>query len=272
MTKPVIKWAGGKTQLLQEIKKRMPTYFNTYYEPFFGGGALFFDINPKKAVINDFNQELINLYKEIKNNPLDLIEELKQHQINHTEEYYNVVRSDFNIRINDPGSLSIKDAGELVYLNKMGFNGLYRVNLNGFYNVPSGHKKRCVLFQEQNIYEASEALKKAKIICGDFELSCKKAKKGDFVFFDSPYYDTFDTYQRGGFTTEDHKRLAKLFKKLSKKGVYCLLTNSNTDFIKELYQDFNIDVVKVKRMINCDGKNRTGEEVIITNYRGDELC
>lgn len=271
MAKPVVKWAGGKTQLLEVIKKKMPKQYNTYYEPFVGGGALFFDIKPTKAIINDFNVELINMYNQIKFDPEALIEELNKHQINHCEDYYLKIREDFNKRINKPEELGLLDAAELIYLNKMGFNGLYRVNLNGLYNVPSGHKKNCVIYQKENIFEVSRLLKNTKILCEDFETACKAAKKGDFIFFDSPYFDTFDTYQKGGFTKEDHIRLFKLFKELSKKEIYCLLTNSNTEFIKELYKEFNIEVVPVKRMINRDGSKRIGEEVIISNYEED-LC
>ena len=266
MAKPVIKWAGGKTQLLKEIKARMPKEYNHYYEIFFGGGALYFDIMPKKATINDCNLELINMYNQIKTNLNELMSKLNEFQDEHSEEHYLKIRDDFNMRINNPEELGLLDAAELIYLNKMGYNGLYRVNSNGLYNVPSGHKKKCVIYQKDNLKEVSEILKHTKIYSRDFEEIGNKAKKGDFVFIDSPYFDTFDTYQKGGFLKEDHERLCKLYKKLSKRGVYCLLTNSNTDFIKELYKDFNIDIVQVKRMINCNGKKRTGEEVIITNY------
>lgn len=264
--KPVIKWAGGKTQLLPAIKNKIPKQYNTYFEPFFGGGALFFSIKPKKSVINDFNCELINLYNMVKEYPYELINELDKHQFNHSESYYLKIREDFNQRINNPALLGIIDAGELIYLNKMGFNGLYRVNSNGLYNVPSGHKRKCIIYDKENILEASKLLQTANILCADFEEACKSVTKGDFIFFDSPYYNTFDTYQKGGFSDGDHQRLALLFKELTRKGAYCLLTNSNTNFIKDLYREYNIDIINVKRMINCDGSKRTGEEVIITNY------
>ena len=134
------------------------------------------------------------------------------------------------------------------------------------YNVPSAHRKSINIYDNDNIAAMSEVLQKTKIMCGDFAKACEDTKKGDFVFFDSPYYDTFDTYQAGGFSEADHVRLFELFKDLSDKGVYCMMTNSNCEFIKDLYKDFDINVVDVKRMINRDGKNRVGKEVIVTNY------
>ena len=148
----------------------------------------------------------------------------------------------------------------------MCYNGLFRVNSKGLFNVPSSRKKNCILYDEKNIYDVSKALSKATILSGDFEKACCRARRGDFVFFDSPYFDTFDCYQKDGFSIEEHKRLANLFKKLSERGVYCMLTNSDTDFIRQLYSEYTINSVDVKRMINCDGKNRTGKELIITNY------
>lgn len=274
MITPVVKWAGGKRQLLPEIKKRMPKSIGTYYEPFFGGGALFFDIQPQKAVINDFNPQLINVYNQIQSSPTDVIDKLQSLQGVYNaltddksqSDYYFTQRDKFNELISN-NVFSIESAALFIFLNKAGFNGLYRVNSSGKFNVPSAHRKKINAYDENNINNASTLLKKTKINQGDFEKVCKTAKKGDFVFFDSPYYDTFDTYQAGGFSEDDHRRLAKLFKKLSDKGVYCILTNSETDFIKELYSDYNIEVVNVKRMINCDGNKRTGTEIIVTNYK-----
>lgn len=143
---------------------------------------------------------------------------------------------------------------------------MYRVNSKGFFNVPPAHRKSLNIYSQDNIKDVSKLLKKCTIVHGDFEAACKDAKKGDFVFFDSPYYNTFDAYQTGGFSKNEHKRLAKLFKKLTDKSVFCLLTNSNTDFIKTLYKDYTIEKISVKRMINSNGNNRTGIEVIVTNF------
>lgn len=263
--KPIIKWAGGKRQLLEEIKKNIPISYGTYFEPFVGGGAVYFELQPQKAVINDLNEQLINLYNVVASNKEELIKELDILSAEHSETNYYKIRDAYNECLNK-NELSIKSASYFIYLNKTGFNGLYRVNRDGLFNVPSAHKKKANLYDLENINQVSNLLKKTKIKQGDFEKAVKYAKKGDFVFFDSPYYSTFDTYQPNGFSEEQHIRLANLFHKLTEKGVYCMLTNSNEDFIKELYKDMNIKVVPVKRMINCDASRRTGEEVIITNY------
>ncbi len=267
---PVVKWAGGKRQLLPHIEPMIPD-FNTYYEPFFGGGAVFCSVEPKKAVINDFNAQLVTMYKQIKKSPSSVCDELLDIQTKYNElrtmdekdALYYDLREEYNFRISEKR----KDVAPLlIFLNKAGFNGLYRVNASGRYNVPPAHRKQINAYDEENIISLSKALKKARVLCGDFEKACKDAEKGDFVFFDSPYYDTFDTYQAGGFSEADHVRLRDLFKALNKKGVLCMLTNNDCDRIKQLYKGFNIRPVDVKRMINCDGSNRTGKEVIITNY------
>ena len=274
MAVPVIKWAGGKRQLLPEINKRLPKSYGKYYEPFFGGGALFFDLSPKKAVINDFNSQLINMYTQIKNVPDEVIQHLSKLQTAYNtyssdEErtaYYFEKRTAFNQFIT-ANTYTSESAALFIFLNKAGYNGLYRVNSDGLFNVPCAHRKILKAFESDNIYEVSKLLKDCIIKNGDFEKACKNVKAGDFVFFDSPYYDTFDTYQAGGFSEEDHIRLANLFAKLSDIGAYCILTNNDCDFIKGLYKSYNIDVVSVKRMISCDGSNRTGQEVIITNFK-----
>lgn len=243
----------------------MPSEINTYYEPFFGGGAVFFAYKPKKAVINDFNPQLMNLYIQARDNLAELKNEMIELQSNHSEDNYYLVRNQYNECLMRK-ELSVKSAAKLVYLNKTGFNGLYRLNSKGLYNVPSAKKKKANLFDEENIKEVSNLLKSVSILSGDFEEACKKAREGDFVFFDSPYYNTFDTYQAGGFSEDDHKRLATLFKNLTEKGVKCMLTNSNEDFIKGLYKNYNIEVVNVKRLINSDATKRNGQEIIVTNY------
>ena len=269
---PILKWAGGKRQLLPVITPMMPKQFHTYYEPFLGAGALFCDIQPSQAVINDVNKQLMNMYMQIKDKPTEvcsIISEIETKYNSKTtkeekDEYYYEVRGEFNEVIDQEGTpLS---AALLIFLNKAGFNGMYRVNASGKYNIPSGHKKTVHAYDWENIDGWSKLLKNTNIMCCDFEESCSMAKEKDFVFLDSPYYNTFDTYQAGGFDIKDHERLAELYKKLSNKGIYCMLTNSNTDFIKNLYKDFHIKVVDVKRMINRNADGRTGKEVIITNY------
>lgn len=277
--KPVIKWAGGKRQLIPQITEMMPVEFNRYYEPFFGGGALFCELAPTSATINDFNKQLVGMYKQIKTDPNGVCAALFDLQNQYNEKktmeekdaLYYEFRQSFNDYLKNDDDIKYSlPAALLIFLNKAGFNGLYRVNASGMYNVPPAHRKKVNTYDRDNIIALSKLLKKAKIMCGDFEKACKDAKCGDFVFFDSPYYDTFDTYQAGGFSEADHIRLFDLFKRLSDNGVYCMMTNNDCDFIKNLYKDFNIKVVDVKRMINCDGKNRTGREIIVTSYNPKE--
>lgn len=271
---PVIKWAGGKRQLLTEIKEMMPEHFNTYYEPFLGGGAVFFDTGPGKAVINDSNPQLIGMYKELRDNAETVAGYLDGFQNKYNDMpddrmkcdlYYNL-RDEFNVRKRNSMGYDARTAALLIFLNKAGFNGLYRVNSKGQFNVPPAHRKILSLYDRKNLSEVSSLLKNADIKCRDFEPVLKEADTGDFVFIDSPYYDTFDRYQAGGFSENDHKRLAEIFKSLADKGVMCMETNSDTDFIKELYKGFRIRTVQVRRSINRNGTGRKGCEVIITSY------
>ena len=179
--------------------------------------------------------------------------------------HYGYLRRLFNVKIQNQHH-DAQMAALLIFLNKAGFNGLYRVNKSGEYNVPSAHKKTICSFTHDNLLSVSSALQNATILCGDFEAAMQTASLGDFVFFDSPYYNTFDTYQSNGFSEADHRRLANLFQALTDKGVNCMLTNSNDDFILSLYKDFYIRTVQVKRLVNCDASKRIGEEIIVTNY------
>ena len=271
--KPLVKWVGGKRQLLGEIRKNMPEKYGTYFEPFFGGGAVFFDLMPKSAVINDYNTQLMNLYQQIQTDADELQEimSLWTKEYNELEAveakdaYFYSKREEYNQCIKN-NEFSVKSAALFVFLNKASFNGVYRLNKSGLYNVPCAHRMTLNMPSDEDIKAAADALKSAVILHGDFENACAAVQAGDFVFFDSPYYDTFDTYQAGGFSDEDHLRLFRLFQRLDKLGAYCMLTNSNCDYIKNLYKDYNISVVDVKRMVNRDSSNRVGQEVIITNY------
>ncbi|KEZ23282.1 DNA adenine methylase [Ureaplasma diversum] len=267
---PFIKWVGGKKQLIDEIEKRLPLEFNNYYEPFVGGGAVLFSLTPKKAFINDINEVLINAYKVIKNNPYQLIEALeKLDSIDCTKEVYYQLRNKFNNKILAK-EFDVENASLFIFLNKKCFNGLYRVNSKGLFNVPYNNKVKCNSYQKDNILNISKYLQNVEITNLDFEESLKNAQKGDLIFLDSPYAPlnptSFESYTKEGFDLDNHVRLANLFKELDKKGCYLMLTNHNTDLIRELYSDYQIDVVDVKRNINSKGDKRTGEEVIITNY------
>ena len=273
---PFVKWAGGKRQLLSEIKKRLPADFNNYYEPFIGGGALLLELGHTPSIISDNNHVLIDAYKTIRDFPNELKKQLNDIQEEHNsiddkdrnKEFYYSKRKEFNdIYSNED---LIRKTTLFIYLNKACFNGLYRVNQKGFFNVPSNQKNRINLYDDNNINEISSFLKHVKIYNQDFEKTVETAQKGDLVFFDSPYAplnpQSFDSYTKEGFSVEEHIRLSELYKSLSEKGVYCILTNHNTEFIRELYKDFNIEEVEVKRLINRNAKNRVGKEIIITNY------
>lgn len=270
---PFVKWAGGKRQLIPQIRERMPEKYNDYYEPFVGGGAVIFDLLPANALINDINIALINTYRTICNEPDAFLKEVNRLDNDMWEDgkkYYYSIREHYNDKLMR-SEYDVELAALFVFINKHCFNGLYRVNGKGLFNVPYNNSRR-VSIDEEAIMAASEYLKGVTIIDGDFEQACKNAKKGDFVFIDSPYAPlnptSFESYTKEGFDIESHKRLAKLYNELTARGCYCMLTNHNTELINELYgnKDYKIDVVSVKRMINSDSSNRVGEEVIICNY------
>ena len=270
--KPIIKWVGGKTQLLPQIKERLPEKFNTYYEPFCGGAAVLLDINPTKAVLNDINPELINMYQMIKDQVEDVILCLQcldnEHEVSSDPAaYYYKVRNDFNWNL---GMKRPPQAARFIYLNKHCFNGLYRVNKKGEFNVPFNGKLSGWSADPDHLRELSSRLQSVHISCGDYVDAVKDAGKEDFVFFDSPYAPitptSFTDYTKEGFDYEDHVTLAALFKVLSNRGCYCMLTNHDTPLIRELYKDYKIETVDVRRSINRNGNDRTGTEVIITNY------
>lgn len=268
---PIVKWAGGKRQLLDKILEKLPEEYNCYYEPFIGGAAVLFGLQPDKAVINDINGELINLYNTIKKQPLQFISILNElDSVNCDKEYYYKQRENYNNKILNKEK-DVELAALFVWLNKHCFNGLYRVNKKGLFNVPYNNKDGSTKSAEEtNILQIAEYLQNVKILEGDFETSVAAADKGDLIFIDSPYAPinatSFEDYTKEGFAEEDHRRLAELFKKLDNKGCYCMLTNHDVPLIRELYDGYNIEVVEVKRLINRNANNRKGTEVIITNY------
>ena len=270
---PFVKWAGGKRQLIPQIRERMPAQFNNYYEPFVGGGAVIFELLPENAVINDINRALINAYQMICKHPQEFLQEINRLDAEMWEdgkEYYYSLREHYNDKLMKD-EFDVELAAMFVFINKHCFNGLYRVNGKGLFNVPYNNSRRSSV-DEESIKEISEFLKRVTIISGDFEAACEGAGAGDFVFIDSPYAPlnptSFESYTKEGFDIESHRRLANLFDELTARGCYCMLTNHNTELINELYgnKGYTIDVVSVKRMINSDASNRVGEEVIICNY------
>lgn len=272
---PFVKWAGGKTQILDVIEKHLPEKFNRYFEPFVGGGALLFKIQPKAFSINDSNAELMAAYNCFQNESLfnGLKEELIKHEKNHSEEYYYKIRKQDQNKLFEALPI-VKHAARMIYLNKACFNGLYRVNAKGYFNVPSGKKSKVVCFDRDNFEQLRKFFSKKKevITNTDFETAVKNAKQNDFVYFDPPFdtweeKESFTSYDKNKFGKEEQKRLAKVFKELSNKGVYVMLSNHNTKFVQELYKDFHLNVIPAKRMINSKGDGRgVVEEVLITNY------
>lgn len=270
---PVLKWAGGKTQLLEQLISKMPIKYNRYFEPFIGGGALWLSIAPEHAFINDTNEQLINLYTQLKIAPNDVINTINKLDRNVCDsEYYYHVRNEYNEKIS-AHSLDAECAGMMIWINKHCFNGLYRVNGKGLFNVPYNNKSNIKSFDENNIYAIANYLQNSdtSITCMDFEEICSNVKSGDFVYFDSPYVPVSNTsdftdYTKDGFSEKDHRRLAALFNELDKRGALIMLSNNNVPFVHELYSGYNISEISVKRMINSNAAKRTGEEVIITNY------
>ena len=270
---PFVKWAGGKRQLLMQIRDRMPEKYNKYYEPFVGGGAVLFELLPKKAVINDINRALVNAYKQICDCPkvfIDAVNQLDTEMWEDGKEYYYYLREHYNDKLMRE-EFDVELAALFVFINKHCFNGLYRVNGKGLFNVPYNNSRKQSI-DENSIWAISEYLKKVTIMEGDFQSACENANVGDFVFIDSPYAPlnptSFESYTKEGFDVESHKRLAELYDELTERGCYCMLTNHNTELINELYgnKGYRIDVLSVKRLINADASKRVGEEVIICNY------
>ena len=267
--RPFVKWAGGKTQLLNNLTELAPSEFNNYYEPFLGGGAFFFKLHSlgkiKKSFLNDINQELVNAYKTIKEKPQELINELS------SGKYANEEKTFYKIREENPKS-NIERAARFIYLNKTAFNGLYRVNAQGKFNVPFGKYSNPKIPDAENILASSTALQTDEITCLDFEDAVEKAGKNDFVYFDPPYQpisktSKFTNYTAKGFGEGDQARLFRIFKRLAKKGCFVMLSNSYSEIIKELYGEFNATIVLASRAINCKAEGRGKiKELLITNY------
>ena len=269
--KPVLKWAGGKRQLLPALLKNIPDNFNTYYEPFIGGAALLISLYSlnriNSAVISDTNTDLYNLYKTIRENPQQLIDELDNLGFRNTKEDYYKAREVFNSSSNPVERTAI-----LIYLNRHGYNGLYRVNSSNKFNVPFGKYTNPRMPSPENIMALSGLLQSCTVMNSDFEIAVKNASKGDFVYFDPPYMPLsktsyFTGYTHSGFNESDQERLSETFRVLSRKGVYVMESNSSTEFIKELYRDFSLVEVDARRNINSVGTKRDAvKELIITNY------
>ena len=261
--KPILKWAGGKTQMLGDLLPKVPKSYGRYIEPFFGGGAMFFALQPENAIIADSNPELINMYRQVATNVDEVICYLKKYE-NTSEMFYAVREQDWMCLP------KAEAAARTIFLNRTCFNGLYRVNKQGKFNVPYGKYVNPKICDEEGLKAASEALKKAEILCGDYLLVLEHyAQAGDFVFLDPPYlpiseYADFKRYTKEQFYEEDHVELAKMIMRLQERGCHVVLTNSNHPLVHELYAPFTIDVIQTKRHISCNGSTRKGEDVIVT--------
>lgn len=268
-TYPIVKWVGGKRQLMFELIKNMPKSYNRYFEPFIGGGALFFELQPEQAYISDMNEELINLYSVVRDNVYELIKDLSKHEV--SKEYFleirNIDRTEQYTELSD-----VERASRFIYLNRTCFNGMYRVNSQGQFNVPFGHYKNPRIIDENNLLNCSELLKKTEIKCADFSEILTKVKKGDLVYFDPPYVplnetSSFTSYTKDGFDINMQFKLRDVCDELDNKGVKFILSNSDTKLVNELYVNYEIKKVFASRQINAnaDGRGKI-TEVLVRNY------
>lgn len=274
--KPFIKWVGGKTQLLNPLNELISINdIDTYVEPFVGGGALLFSLlnsyDIKNVIINDININLINLYKDIKNNPLKLIDGLRilqdeYYSLNeeNVNEYFLQKRQEFNDKIDDKSAL-------FIFLNKTCFNGLYRVNSKGFFNVPCGYYKTPKICDADVIMADSQALQKTTILCGDYSQVLDYVGRKTLVYLDPPYKpitktSSFTSYDKSHFDDAEQVKLRDFCVDVDKRGGKFILSNSNNSYFDELYKDFTIDYVQANRMVNCDGDKRGKiKELLIHN-------
>lgn len=272
--RPFLKWAGGKSQLADALLERKPVCFNTYHEPFVGSGAIFFRLyrenQVQHAILSDINAELIDTYLAIRDHVTEVIGILSEFP--HREEFY------YEIRRKDPWDLSLPErAARMIYLNKTGYNGLYRVNQQGQFNVPFGRYKSPKYVDRENLLAVSQALQNVEILCASFDIVIDRAKPGDWVYFDPPYVPVsqtanFTSYHANGFGLQDQERLRDICITLSQNNVYTMVSNSDTAIVRSLYRPpyFATDEVLANRAINCNGARRGKiTELVITNYPAD---
>lgn len=260
-TKPFLKWVGGKRSILSELISRLPKEYNSYHEPFIGGGALFFAVKPKDAYLSDINFHLVITYKAVRDNVEGVIANLKTHAKNHSPEYYEKARKKLFKETDET-----KIASWLIYLNKTCFNGLYRVNKLGFFNVPIGDYDNPQILDEDTLRNDSQVLQGVQIKQHSF--SQIKPKKKAFYYLDPPYHKTYDGYNGSGFGDDEHRALATFCRLIDSTGGYFMLSNSDTPFVRELYKGYTIEIVSASRMVSCKANQRGKEnELIIRNYR-----
>lgn len=268
-TYPIVKWIGGKRQLMFELLKNMPQCYNRYFEPFIGGGALFFELQPENAYISDMNEELINLYSVVRDSVDELIEDLNKHEV--SKEYFLKIRN-LDRTVEYSKLSNVERASRFIYLNRTCFNGMYRVNSKGEFNVPFGNYKNPRIIDENNLLNCSELLKNTEIKCADFSEILNKVQKGDFVYFDPPYVplnetSNFTSYTKDGFDIDMQFKLRDVCNELDSMGVKFMLSNSDTKLVNELYTNYEIKKVFASRQINAnaDGRGKI-TEVLVKNY------
>lgn len=266
---PFLKWAGGKRQLISQMDKFFPKNYNKFIEPFIGGGAIFFHLHPDNSIISDNNPDLIICYKVIKEDVEDLIKSLKKHR--YEKKYYYEIRALDRDRKKYAELSDVEKASRSIYLNKSGYNGLYRVNSKGFFNVPFGRHKNPKICDETNLRSVSQALKNIEIYLGSFEICLDFAEKDDFIYLDPPYFPLSDTalftsYTKDIFDKSSQIKLFEVFKELNRRECNVMLSNSYSEFILDLYKDFKIVTLRAKRNINSNSQKRgLINEVLILN-------
>ena len=261
-----IKWVGGKTRSLSQILTKFPKDFNTYYEPFLGSGVVYFNLLPHDAVLGDIEENLATAHRAVKNHPQDVCNYLKL--LENDEVVYYDVRNDFN---HNPETVVGQKAAQFIYINKCGYNGLYRVNKSGAVNVSYGKRSGDPHRDLEIIHKCSKALQKARIMNTDYLEITKLSRKGDFVYLDPPYHkessSSFTAYNSKEFSEGDHERLSKEFCHLTERGVKAALSNSDTDFIRDLYKNFYIYPIYTSRTVATTVAGRLiATELLITNY------
>lgn len=273
---PFLKWVGGKAQLLAQFDKFFPTEITRYFEPFIGGGAVFFHLQHRfprmRAFLRDINPELINAYKAMRDYPRELMQQLDAHAAEFKakgDDYFYFVRAQHHLTGDE--KKIVERAARMIFLNKTCFNGLWRVNARNEFNVPIGSNKNPGLYNAENILAASRALEGVHLAVQDFRETMNQTRRGDFAYVDPPYYPvsataSFTSYAKEDFGEGEQRELHAVFAEAARRGVRLMLSNSDTTFVRKLYRDFQIHTVQARRAINCDGSKRGAvNEVVVTN-------
>ena len=266
--RPFLKWAGGKVHLVSALIKYLPEDINErrYIEPFLGGGSLYFHLGPRQSIISDLNHSLIDCYKEVRDSPEQVAKYLQNFSHKNSEKFYYLQRDKYNMAASSP-----KQAARFIYLNKASFNGIFRVNNKGEFNVPFSHKKKVVLPSIDHLKYVSKVLRKAKIKSSDYKKILESTDKGDFIYLDPPYPPLngtayFTHYTKERFSKTDQEELADMVGTMKNKKIRIMISNANTPLIKSLYKGWNTQILPVRRWITCKKEKHLVEELLIKNY------